>query len=77
MHPVIDPPMVQAIIVAILAGGVATKIIDITYDRWKQASGRKRTTAQREAEWREALARARFMLSERGVPEEDLPDYPD
>lgn len=71
----IDPSIVT-IIVAILTGGIGREILVWLLDRWKQASGKKRTTAQREAEWREALARARFMLSERGVPEEDLPDYP-
>ena len=75
MHPVIDPSIL-AIILAILTGGIGREILVWLLDRWKQASGKKRTTAQREAEWREALARARFMLSERGVPEEDLPDYP-
>ncbi len=75
MHPVIDPSIVT-IIVAILGGGTITKIIDIAATRWQQAQGKRRTSAQREAEWREALAHARFMLSERGVPEEDLPDYP-
>ena len=69
-------PSILAIILAILTGGIGREILVWLLDRWKQASGKKRTTAQREAEWREALARARFMLSERGVPEEDLPDYP-
>ena len=69
-------PSILAIILAILTGGIGREILVWTQDRWKQASGRKHTSAQREAEWREALARARFMLSERGVPEEDLPDYP-
>jgi len=76
VHPVIDPSIL-AIILAILTGGIGREILVGLLDRWKQASGKKRTTAQREAEWREALARARFMLSEHGVPEEDLPDYPD
>lgn len=76
MHPVIDPPMVQAIIVAILAGGVATKIIDITYDRWKQASGRKRSHVQQIADLREALARCRFLAIKAGVDPDDLPDDP-
>ena len=74
MHPVIDPSMIQAIIVAILAGGVATKIIDITYDRWKQTSGRKRTRVQQVADLREALARARYLAIKAGVDPDDLPD---
>lgn len=72
----IDPSMIQAIIVAILAGGVATKIIDITYDRWKQASGRKRTRVQQVADLREALARARYLAIKAGVDPDDLPDDP-
>ena len=72
----IDPPMVQAIIVAILAGGVATKIIDITWDRWKQVSGRKRSRAEVIAGLREALARCRYLAIKAGVDPDDLPDDP-
>lgn len=76
MHPVIDPSIL-AILLAILTGGIGRELLVWLLDRRKQSRGKKRTQAQHDAEWREALARARFMLSERGVPEEDLPDYPD
>jgi len=46
---VIDPSIVT-IIVAILTGGIGREILVWLLDRWKQASGKKRTTAQREAE---------------------------
>ncbi len=72
----IDPSIVT-IVVAILGSGAATKLLDIAYDRWKTARGKKRDAAQIVSEYREALAQARFMLSEKGVPEENLPDYPD
>lgn len=75
MQPVIDPS-IQTYIALFLGSGVIIKLLDIAYDRWKTARGKKKDAAQVIAEYREALARARFMLSERGVPEEQLPDYP-
>ena len=70
-------PSILAILLAILTGGIGRELLVWLLDRRKQSRGKKRTQAQHDAEWREALARARFMLSERGVPEEGLPDYPD
>lgn len=69
-------PSMLTILAAVLGSGALTKILDITYDRWKQASGRKRSQRQQIDELREALARARYLAIKAGVDPDDLPPDP-